>query len=316
MSDLRAFANFITIVDLGSVSRAAERIGLTQSALSQQVAALEAEFCGRLLHRTPKGVIATDAGAVLYRHFKAVLHHVEIARHDVASSGGEPAGTVSVGMPASAAEILAAPLFDAVRARLPNVNLRINGLANRFLIDLVRGNTVDFALIIGATTEKGLTCMPVAAERVFVMMGPGSRLDYGGGAIDPLELAAGEFILPCHPHSIRTLLDEELAIAGTRITVAGEMDCHSALVALTATGRYESILPWSAIHRAVAAGIIHARPIARLERRLNVCVSDGTPMSTAATAVQTLMLDLVGTLVRSGKWCGVALIAEQSVRSE
>ncbi|WP_313759778.1 LysR family transcriptional regulator, partial [Diaphorobacter nitroreducens] len=65
--ELRQLRYFVRVVELGSMSRAALDLNLVQSALSQQITRLEGELATRLLHRTPRGVAPTEAGAAFFR---------------------------------------------------------------------------------------------------------------------------------------------------------------------------------------------------------------------------------------------------------
>ena len=94
--NLRRLKYFVKIVDIGSLTQAAEILHIAQPALSQQLATLEGECRQQLLVRTKRGVTPTEAGTTLYRHAQIILRQVEQAQNDVKKSGQALSGQVSV----------------------------------------------------------------------------------------------------------------------------------------------------------------------------------------------------------------------------
>src|SRR5687767_5774870 len=116
--NLRRLKYFVKIVDVGSLTQAAEVLHVAQPALSQQLATLEGEFKQQLLLRTQKGVMPTEAGKALYRHAQIILRQFNQAQADVLNAGRTLSGQVSVGMaPGTAASALALPLLKMVQGR-------------------------------------------------------------------------------------------------------------------------------------------------------------------------------------------------------
>jgi LysR family transcriptional regulator, nitrogen assimilation regulatory protein len=84
--NLRRLKYFVKIVDIGSLTQAADLLHIAQPALSQQLATLEGEVRQQLLVRTKRGVTPTEAGKVLYRHAQLILRQCEQARVDMAAA--------------------------------------------------------------------------------------------------------------------------------------------------------------------------------------------------------------------------------------
>lgn len=95
--NFRRLKYFVKIVDIGSLTRAAEVLHIAQPALSQQVATLEGELNQQLLIRTKRGVTPTDAGKILYTHARAILRQCEQAQLAVHNVGQALSGQVSIG---------------------------------------------------------------------------------------------------------------------------------------------------------------------------------------------------------------------------
>ena len=94
--ELRQLRYFVAIVDHGSLSRAARVLHIVQPALTQQLQLLEVELCALLLHRSARGMQATDAGKVFYEHAQAILKQVSDAKSAVTQSTDRPVGTVAL----------------------------------------------------------------------------------------------------------------------------------------------------------------------------------------------------------------------------
>lgn len=95
--NFRRLKYFVKIVDIGSLTQAAEVLHIAQPALSQQVATLEGELNQQLLIRTKRGVTPTDAGKILYTHARAILRQCEQAQLAVHNVGQALSGQVSIG---------------------------------------------------------------------------------------------------------------------------------------------------------------------------------------------------------------------------
>src|SRR4051812_27201158 len=136
--NLRRLQYFVKIVDIGSLTQAADILHVAQPALSQQLATLEGEVRQQLLLRTKRGVTPTQAGEVLYRHAQVILRQCEQALTEMRAAGRELSGSVSVGLaPGTAAAGLAVPLLRAVRARHPGVVLYLNETYGTTLSELI-----------------------------------------------------------------------------------------------------------------------------------------------------------------------------------
>lgn len=96
--NLRRLKYFVKIVDIGSLTQAAEVLHIAQPALSQQVATLEGEMDQQLLIRTKRGVTPTEAGKILYAHARTILRQCEQAQLAVNNVGQTLQGQVSIGL--------------------------------------------------------------------------------------------------------------------------------------------------------------------------------------------------------------------------
>ena len=122
--DVRQLRYFVSIVDFGSLGKAAEKLFVAQPSLSQQMARLEDELGVPLLLRSNHGVTPTAEGDALYRHARLVLKQMEQLKQEVMKGVGVESGTVALGLPTTMASVLAVPLFERIQDRYPGIRLQ------------------------------------------------------------------------------------------------------------------------------------------------------------------------------------------------
>ena len=168
--EIRQLKYFVRIVELGSLTRAAESLYIAQPALSQQMSSLEKDLGVKLLSRSVRGVSVTQAGEAFYRQANTILKQVENARLIVSSEHDHPSGMVSIGIPSSIANVLAVPLFSAVRKKYPDILLEINETPSAFLDELVINGRIDIGLLFNFSRTKGLKLRKLIAESLYPLI--------------------------------------------------------------------------------------------------------------------------------------------------
>ena len=295
--NLRRLKYFVKIVDIGSLTQAADVLHIAQPALSQQLATLEGEFRQQLLVRTKRGVTPTEAGKVLYRHAQIILRQFDQAQNDVKHSGQTLSGQVSVGLaPGTAASTLSLPLLKAVRARHPGILLYLNENFGTTLSELIMNGRMDMAVLYGSKPVHGLSFMPLLKEELYLVSPVDMPLTDHQIALAQLQDV--ELLLPRPYNVMRKLVDEAFSGIHRVPTVVAEIESATTLVAAIANGLGATILPGSAAR--VVANACNARlsrivePV--IEAPLALCLSDHLPMSEPAAAVKEILLELVGDL--------------------
>ena len=293
--NLRRLKYFVKIVDIGSLTQAADVLHIAQPALSQQIATLEGEFHQQLLVRTKRGVTPTEAGQVLYAHAQIILRQFEQAQSDVNNSGQSLSGQVSVGLaPGTAASALALPLLKAVRARHPSILLYLNENFGTTLSELVMNGRMDMAVLYAGKTEvHGLSYRPLLKEQLFLVAWRG--MPAPPAQIELAELNEMDLLLPRPYNYLRKYVDDAFAGLQSTARVVAEIESTATLSAAVAAGLGATILPESAA-RAVATSIqAHLCRIVApsIEVPLALCESDHLPLSEPAQAVKDIILELV-----------------------
>ena len=140
MLDVRRMRVLREVAIQGSMSGAADALGYTASAISQQVAALERETGVALVERGPRSVILTDAGRALVEHTEAVLAQLDHAEEEMRAIAGLRGGRVRIGTFRSAAETIVADAIAHFHERFPAVELTLTeGEPEHYLPRLAAG---------------------------------------------------------------------------------------------------------------------------------------------------------------------------------
>ena len=307
--NLRRLKYFVKIVDIGSLTQAAEVLYIAQPALSQQLATLEGEVRQQLLVRTKRGVTPTEAGKVLYRHAQIILRQCEQALADMEAAGRGLSGQVSVGLaPGTAASALALPLLRTVRARHPGVLLYLNENYGITLSELIMNGRMDLAVLYGDKAVHGLSFLPLLKEPLF-LVGPAS-MPMPADPVRLTDLREIELFLPRPYNIVRKLVNEAFMglSLGLAPRVVAEIESAFTLTAVIAEGLGATILPASMAREVAAAcGAWQCRIVEPvIEAPLALCQSDHLPLSEPAQAVKDILLELVTDLAGS---VGVATVA-------
>lgn len=166
--NLRRLKYFVKIVDIGSLTQAAEVLHIAQPALSQQVATLESELDQKLLVRTKRGVTSTEAGKVLYSHARAILQQGELAQRAVGNVGQIVSGQVSIGLaPGTSSSPRIRPLLQAVRDQYPQMTVYLHENSSAALNEKGRRGQLDMAVHYDPAVFSGVSSVPLLKKIFF-----------------------------------------------------------------------------------------------------------------------------------------------------
>ncbi|MEI5102350.1 LysR family transcriptional regulator [Streptomyces sp. PmtG] len=214
--ELRQLQYFAAVADEGGFSRAAERLGIVQSAVSQQVRRLERELGVALFRRTTRHVELTGAGERLLPEARAVLAAARRTREVAAELAAGDGGVLRLGTVRGPGDRVQRLLADlAVTAPRLRVRTRSMALADR--LAAVRSGELDAALVRAADSTRGLELLPVWSDPLYVALpadhplAAAPTLDLGQLADLPLRLAPREHNPPFHD-----LVTDALRAAGVR----------------------------------------------------------------------------------------------------
>ena len=293
--NFRRLQYFVKIVDIGSLTQAADILHVAQPALSQQLATLEGEVRQQLLVRTKRGVVPTEAGKVLYRHAQLILRQCEQARIEMKAAAKGLTGAVAIGLaPGTAAAGLALPLLRTVGTRHPGILLYLNETYGTTLSELVMNGRMDLAVLYGGKTAvHGLSFLPLLREQLY-LVGPGSMTPPPPD-VQLADVASTDLYLARPYNVVRKMVDEAFAGIGAAPRVVAEIESATTLISVIAEGLGTTILPESMARQVVASCDAWQSRIIDpvIEAPLALCQSDHLPLSEPAQAIKEILLELL-----------------------
>lgn len=200
MIDVEALITFSAVMDAGSFSGAAERLGQTPSGVSRTIARLERHLGMTLLHRTTRRLQLTDEGAWLLERARAILADLEHTELEAAARRSQPSGLVRVNAATPALDHLLAPLVPAFLDAYPLVQLELT--SGETVVDLIE-ERADLAIRIGQLPDSTLNARRLGSSRIRVLAAPG-YLERHGTPANVAELAQHRLLGFSKPASLNT----------------------------------------------------------------------------------------------------------------
>lgn len=291
--ELRHLKAFVEVASQGSYVRAANSLGLAQSALSRQVAALEREVGGRLFHRTGRGVALTEMGERVLPQGRALIADAAAFEQAARSPADRPAGEVTMGVVPVASRTLLAALTAQLRDDYPGVRLRVlegySGQVEEWLtsqrVDIAiynryrRGRVANSEAIMRADTHLIIrSSHPIARAREM-----------------PLRaLAEVPLALPVRPNGLTNLLTGLAAAQHFELDIRLEGSSTSLIGEAIRASDLATISPVHVFAREIASGEFSAVRIVRPAIEQTTWMSFGThrALSAAAQVVARLIRKL------------------------
>lgn len=191
MDRFQAMQAFVTVVETGSFSAAARRIGVGQPAISKTIAQLEDRLQVRLLVRSTHSLAPTDAGVRFYERARSAIREAEEAELEARGAGAGLSGRLRVSAATTFARLLIVPRLPQFLARHPDIEIDV--LLDDRVIDLV-SEGVDLALRMGELTDSVAIARRIASSRRSVLATP-AYLARAGTPLVPADLAIHEAIV-------------------------------------------------------------------------------------------------------------------------
>jgi DNA-binding transcriptional LysR family regulator len=286
---LRDFETFVLVANLGSISRAAAELNITQPAVSRTVAATESYFGAKLFHRTGRGVAATQAGKTALLALEASLSNLVETRESLRAAQGIASGRITVGITPMVGQTIIAEAIDLMRSDHPGVELRVlegNGTA---IINWLGEGTVDLALTYIPPAQIGDHDLAevLIDERLCLV----TTRCIANDAISLAEACSGALVLPGRDSGMRRHLEKLASARGLALKPTHQIDSFPTCIGLALEGLADTIAPEMAVRSLVVSGAIRAIPIIEPEigARLSIHRSSKGPMTRAAKCVLTAL---------------------------
>ena len=243
---------FVQVAELGSLSRAAEVLGLSNAAASRHLAALEERLAARLVQRNTRRLFLTELGEAFYRRCKPLLGELRDAETAVNEAVLKPTGTLRVQASLSFSMIVIAPLLPEFTARYPD--LRIDVVASNRYHDLLDSG-IDVAIRNREFESDSAITVRRLAETKRVLAASPQYLHRRGMPRTPDELASHRLLvynLATQPNQLRFTRNG----AVTTVPIRGLLEANDGQVLRAAALKHLGILvqPMYILHDDVVAG--------------------------------------------------------------
>lgn len=179
--ELRHFAALRAVAEEGSFGRAAEQLGYTQSAVSQQIAALERIVGERLVERPggPRPVSLTEAGVLLLRHADSIISRLHAAQADLHALRAGEAGTLRVGTFQSVGARLLPEIMRRFGEQWPKVDVMLDELEDDGIVSAIETGEIDVGFVQLPVSDAPLETVELLRDPYVVIVAAGSALASG-----------------------------------------------------------------------------------------------------------------------------------------
>ena len=242
--DLKQLAYFVRVAELGSFTRASLALGIAQPALSRQIRLLEVELRQNLLTRNGRGAQPTEAGQLLLKHGRGILHQVELAREELGAMRGALAGRVSIGLPPSLSRLITVPLTHAFKKQLPQAHLTLTEGFSVLMYEGLRVGNLDLAVLYNADHSPEVEITTLHTEELVLISKTGTaQKTKKRQHITLTEVADLPLILPSRPNAFRILIEGEMRAINRKPNITLEIDGLNAILSLVKEGMGHAVLP-------------------------------------------------------------------------
>jgi len=257
--EVRHLKLIAAVAEDGSLTRAGERLHLTQSALSHQLLDIEERLGTPLFHRVSKRMLLTPSGQRLLHTARRVLVDLEQTEDDIRRFADDRQGVIRITTECYTCYHWLPELMQTFRRKHPRVDLQIDPDATNRPVEALLAGTLDLALMTAEAGDRRLTARPLFDDELVVIMNPSHELaarDY----IRPKELA-GQTLLTYSALEENFAYQRVLRPAGLAPRGHMQVRLTEAAIELVRAGMGVSVLSRWAVAPQLAAGTLVARPL-------------------------------------------------------
>jgi DNA-binding transcriptional LysR family regulator len=284
--DTRQLAAFVAVVEKKSFSQAAERLGVTQPAVSLQIRALEKRLGAQLLDRSGRRVEPTEAGQRLYRNAQRVLAAEEQLLDELAE-GERIVGRFELGASTGPGGSVVPILLGELARTYPDVSIALTVADTHRIIELVADRALELGVVGFARRHRSVVFEPLFHDQVVLACPPGHR--FAGKTVALDELREETLILMQEGAGVREAIEDELRAVGVRardFDARLELGLQESVRTAVEAGFGVTFISRSAIEAALAAGTLSEARIEGLEpsREIFLARAAGRTLTRAAQA--------------------------------
>lgn len=282
----------------GTIVAAAETLGYTPSALSQQLSGLERATGVAVLERVGRNVRLTDAGRELVRHAGDLLASLEAARAAMEQVAGEVRGTIELAVYESVATTLLLPLLERLAVQHPDLRIRTRQLDVEPATEAVAAGEIDIGFTLDYShapmpRRAGLTFASVLEDEFHLVVPEGDEVT---GRVSLDAVAGRTFIAPATTASCGQCVVAACRSAGFEVEVGHQIDDFPTALRLVAAGAGVAIVPdLGLVHRPPGVRVVDIDP--PLSRTIQLAYRTASADRPAVVAVRDALTAVVADLV-------------------
>lgn len=256
--DLRRLEVFAKVAELGSFSRAAEALFLTQPTISEHIRALEVEVGLALLDRLGRGATPTPAGRLLLDYARRMLKLAEEARQAIDRFQGRMSGTLVVGGSTIPGEYVLPALMGQFKGKYPDIAISLRVSSSRQVSEWVDEGRVEIGVVGARPALRSLTARELMTDELVVVV-PAGHAWASRKSVGLADLRSEPLVVREPGSGSREALERALREAGTDLDafrVAGEIGSNQAVKQLVRAGVGVTIISRRAVEDECRAGLV------------------------------------------------------------
>ena len=252
--EIRQLRALAAIAERGTFTAAAERVHVTQAAISMQIRQLELETGTLLFVRTPRRCVLTHAGERLLERARRILREHDAALAELAELSGTSHGRLRLGSASAMFSSDQLPqILQALRERCEHVEVTVTSGTSEALVRQITAGELDIAFISLPVEARGVETELLLKDELIAIASPDHELAHKR-VISAFELAGQKLILGERGGNTRRLIDEFFAEAGLRPVVGMELSRLTSIKRMVETGMGVGIVPVRSALEEIAEG--------------------------------------------------------------
>lgn len=280
--DMTLLRSLLAVADSGAITEAADRIGVTQSALSRRIQQLEDHLGAALLTRSRKGTELTGIGRLVVTEARVLVERFDRLRAQVASHQNLEGGTIRIGGGATAVSFVLPTAIADFRSDYPGVHFHLKEA----------GSSEVARDVLSGRLELGVVTLPVQARELAIQPLMNDRIVLVARADHPLaqrrrarvrDLAGAAFVAFEGGSALRQIIDSALREAGVEVNVVMELRSIPAILRMVATTGNLAFVSQLGVERQHEVVEVATQGL-KIQRKLAIITKRGSQLSPAAAA--------------------------------
>ncbi|NQX67352.1 LysR family transcriptional regulator [Paenibacillus alba] len=251
---------FVAVTEQRNFSRAAELLNLSQPAVSLHIRNLENEFSSKLMHRSPKHVMLTEAGEILYRRAKEILALYEQGKQEIHLLTEKVTGAIHIGASFTIGEYILPRLLAEFAHQFPEVEMSVTIANTEEITQALKANKLDLGLVEGQVSPNGLQVSSYMKDEM-ILIASNSHPLVSKKTVKPEMLHDLTWIFREHGSGTRSFNDQFIQAAGLRIKRSYVFNSSQGVKEAVSAGLGISILSRWIVRKELESGEICAIPL-------------------------------------------------------